>query len=101
MAINQSVNKALKQVDFKIHRSGNGSGSGGGSSIKTCHKCVKRGHIKKDFRSKGNGSSGNPPNKSANELSGWVNRKPVVSYTKDLATATISIMNNKYKLCTS
>ena len=71
MAIEQSINKALKQVDFKSRCSGSGSNSGGGSSARsdnTCHKCGKKGHIKKDFRLKRNGSGGNPPKKSANEL---------------------------------
>ena len=69
MAIDQSVNKALKKSDFKIHHSGNGSGSGGGSYVKlnvTCHKCDKKGHINKYCGSKGTGSSSNPPKKSTN-----------------------------------
>ena len=48
VAIEQSSNKALKQVDFKIRWSGNGCGSGRGSSARsdiTCHKCGKKGHI--------------------------------------------------------
>ena len=59
------------QVDFKIQRSKNGSGSGRGSSVrsdKTCHKCNKKGHINKYCRSKGHGSSVNTPKKSINEL---------------------------------
>ena len=71
MAIEKSINKALKQVDFKRQSSGNGSGSGRGSSARsdiTCHKCDKKGHIKKYFRSTGNSSSGNTPKKSINEL---------------------------------
>ena len=71
MVIEQSINKALKQVDFKIHRSGNVSGFGRGSSARsdmTCHKCGKKGHIQKDCSSKGNVSGGNPPKKSINEL---------------------------------
>ena len=58
VAIEQSINKALKQVNFKIRHSVNGSGPGRGSSARsdiTCHKCGKKGHIQKDFRSKGNG----------------------------------------------
>ena len=73
MAIEQSINKALKQVDLKICHSGNGSGSGRGSYARsdngTCHKCGKKGHINKDCKSKGNGSSANAPKKSTNELS--------------------------------
>ena len=45
VAIEQSINKALKQVVFKSRRSGNCSGSGKGSSARsdiTCHKCGKR-----------------------------------------------------------
>ena len=60
-----------KQVDFKSRSIGDGSSSGRGSSTrsdKTCHKCGKKGHIKKDYRSTGNGSSGNTPKKSINEL---------------------------------
>ena len=83
VVIEQSINKALKQVDFKSRRSGNGSGSGRGSSARsdiTCHKCGKKGHIHKDCRSKGNGSSGNPPKKSTNKLTEWVTQKPVLRY---------------------
>ena len=105
MAIEQSINKALKQVDFKIRRSGNGSGSGRGSSARsgngTCHKCGEKGHIKKDCRSMGNGYSGNTPKKSINELPEWVTRKPVVSDTKDLTTATMTCNEKKYKWCIS
>ena len=90
MAIDQSINKTLRQVDFKSRRSGNGSGSGGGSSARsymTCHKFGKKGHMKKDCWSKVNGSGGNVPKKSADELPEWVTKNPVVSYTKDLATS--------------
>ena len=48
VAIEHSINKDLNQVDFKSFRSGNGSGSGRGSSDKsdiTCHKCGKRSHF--------------------------------------------------------
>ena len=34
VVIDKLVNKDLKQVDFKIHCSGNGGESGGGSSVK-------------------------------------------------------------------
>ena len=71
VAIEQSINKALKQVDFKSRNSGNSSGSGRGSSARsdiTCHKCGKEGHIKKDCRSTVNSSSENTPKKSTNEL---------------------------------
>ena len=43
-----------------------------------CHKCIIKGHKKKYFRSKGNVSGGNPTKKSANELTGWVTKKPDV-----------------------
>ena len=71
MEIEKTINKDLKQVDFKSRRSGNGSGSGRGSSDRsdiTCHKCGKKGHIQIDCRSKVNGSSGKSPKKSTNEL---------------------------------
>ena len=71
VAIEQSINKALKQVDFKSCRSGNDSRSGRSSSVrsdKTCHKCGKKGHTQKDCKSKANGSRGNTPKKSINEL---------------------------------
>ena len=93
MAIEQSINKALNQVDFKSRRSAYGSGSGKGSFTRSdgkCHKCGKKGHIQKDCRSKGNGSSGKSPKKSTNDLSEWVTYRPVVSYTKDLITATMN-----------
>ena len=63
--------KALTQVDFKSRRSRNDSGSGKGSFARSdgkCHKFGKKGHIQKDCKSKGNGSSGNTPKKSINEL---------------------------------
>ena len=75
MSIEQLINKALKQVDLKYWRIGNGSGSVRGSSARldiTCHTCGKKGHIQKDFRSKGNGSIENPTKKSTNELPEWV-----------------------------
>ena len=56
MAIEQSINNALKQVDFNNHCSGNGSGSGKGSFNRSdgkCHKCGKKDYIQKDCRSKG------------------------------------------------
>ena len=83
---------------------GNSSGSGGGSSSRsdmTCHKCGKNIHLKKDCRSKVNGSGGNPPKNYTNELPVWVTKKPVVSYTKYLKTATMTCNNKKYKWCTS
>ena len=104
VAIEQTINKALKQVDFKICLSGNDSGSGRGSSARsdiTCHKCGKKGHIQIDFRSKVNGFSLNSPKKSKNELPEWVTKKPVVSDTKDMTTATMNRNNKKYKWCTS
>ena len=94
VSIEKSINKALKQVDFKSCRSGNGSGYGKGSSARsdiTCHKCGKKGHIQKDCRSKGNGSSDNLPKKSTNELPKWVTMKPVVSDTKDMTTSTMTL----------
>ena len=104
VAIEQSINKALKQVDFKSRRSGNGSGSGKGSfarSDKTCHNCGKKGHIQKDCKSKGNGSGGITPKKSMNELPEWVTTKPVDSDNQDLTTSTMTRNDKKYKWCTS
>ena len=48
MAIEQSINKDLKQVDFKSRRSGNSSGYRRGSSAMsdiTFNICGKKGHI--------------------------------------------------------
>ena len=67
MSIEHLVKKYLNQVDFRIPCSVNGSGSGGGPSVKsnmTCHKSGKKGHIQKEYRSKETGSSGNPPKNS-------------------------------------
>ena len=103
-AIEQSINKALKHVDFKSRRSGNGSGSGKGSFARSdgkCHKCGKKGHIQKNCKSKVNGSSGNTPKKYINETPEWVTRKPVDSDTKDLTTDTMIRNDKKYKWCTS
>ena len=71
VTMEQSITNALKQVDFRSLRSGNGSGYGEGSSARsdiTYHKSVKMDHIQKDCRSKGNGSSGKSTKKSSNEL---------------------------------
>ena len=98
MDIEQSIKKALKQVDFKSRRSVNGTGSVGGSyarSDMTCNKCDKKGHIQKDCRSKRNGSGGKPPKKSKKYLPEWVTKKPFVSDTKDLTTATMTCNKNK------
>ena len=100
VAIEQLINEALKQVGFKIRSSVNVSGSGRGSSAMsdiTCHKCGKKGHSKKYCRSTENGSSSNTPKNSINELPEWVTRKPIVSDTKYLTTATMTRNNNKYK----
>ena len=104
MDIDQSVNKALRQVDFKSCRSEYVSGSGGGSYVKsnvTCNKCGKKGHIKKYCRSKGTGYSDNPPKKSKYKLIEWVTNKPGVSDTKYIATSNMTCNNKKYKWCTS
>ena len=61
----------------------------------------KKDHIKKCCRSTVNGSSGNTPKKSINEIPEWVTRKPIVSNIKDLTTSTITCNNNKYKWCIS
>ena len=61
------------------------------------YKRGKKGHIKKDRRSKINGYGGKSPNKSVNKLPEWVTNKPVVAYTKELAIATMTRNNNKYK----
>ena len=100
VAIEKFINKDLKQVDFNIRRSGNGSGSGRVSSVRSdiiFHKWGKKGHIKKDCRSKGNGSSGKSPKKSTNKLPEWVTQNPVVSDTKYLITSNKTLNNKKYK----
>ena len=100
VAIEKLINKDLKQVDFKIRCSVNNSGSGRDSSARsdiTCHKCDKKGHIKKFFRSTVNGFCGNTPKNSTNELSEWVTRNPVFSDTKYLTTATMTRNDKKYK----
>ena len=104
MAIEKSINKALKQVDFKSRNSGNGSGSGKGSFAKSdgkFHKCGKKGCIQKDCKSEGNGSGGNTPKKSMNELPEWVTTNPVDSDNQDLTTDTMNHNDKKYKWCTS
>ena len=101
MAIEHLVNKALKQFEFKSHHSGNISGYGGVSSPRSnmnCHKCGREGNIHKHCRSKGTGSSGNTPKKITNEIPEWVTKKPVVSDTKDLETATMTHHNKKLQV---
>ena len=103
MAIEKLINKALNRFDLNSRHNGNGSGSIGGSysrSYITCNNCGKKENIKKSCNSKVNGSNGNPPKMSANELPCWVTKKPVVSDTKYLVTCTMSRNNKKYKWCT-
>ena len=59
----------------------------------------QEGTFKKYLRSKRNGYGGNPSKNSTNYIPEWVTNKPVVSYTKDIATATITHNNNKYRGC--
>ena len=97
MATEPLVHNALKPVDFKIFRSENSSGSGGGSSVKsnlTCHKYGKKGYIKKYFRSKGTGYIAKTPEKSANKCPEWVTKNDVISDTKYIVTC---LMNHKKK----
>ena len=52
MAIGNSIDKSLEQVDFKKCNSGNGGGYGGGSSARLnviCRKCGKKGHFQKNL----------------------------------------------------
>ena len=63
----------------------------------TCHKFGNKGHIHKECRSKGTGSSGKPAKKSTNELLKWFTKNPVVLDTKYIATSTMNC-NKKYKL---
>ena len=98
VAIEQLINKDLKQVDFKSRCSGNGSGSEKGSFARSdgkCHKWGKKGHIQKDCKSKGDGSSDNKPKKTINELPEWVTRKYVDSDNQDLTTTTMNRNDKK------
>ena len=60
----------------------------------------KKGHFQKDFKSKVNGSGGNPYKKSTNKIPEWLINDPVVSDIKYLATSTMTHNNNKYKWST-
>ena len=86
VSIDQSVNKALKKVDFKNRHNVNGSGYGGGSPARSnliCRYCVNKGRLEKYWMSKGNDSRGNL-SKNYNELPEWVTKNISVSYTKDM-----------------
>ena len=104
VAIEQSTNKALKQIQFKSRQKIVDIFTGRESHIKsyvTCHKCGKKVHTKKECRPKGTGSSGNQPKKYENEIPEWVTKKPVVSYIEILATDTMARNNKKHKWCIS
>ena len=95
--IEKSSNTALKKVEFNIRNSVYVSGSGVGSFIRSSsifHKCGKKVHFCKEYSSTGNGYIGNPYQKTTNKLPEWVAKKPVVSYTKYLATFNITCNNN-------
>ena len=104
MSIDQSVSKAVRQVEFNSRCSVNVSGSGGVSSVRknvTCYKYGKKGHIQKDRTSKLTSSSGNPPKNPTNKIREWVTKKPVVSDTTNLETVSMILNNNNYKRFTS
>ena len=103
VAIDQSTNKALKKIDFYIHRSGNANETGGGFSVSlnvTCNKCVKKGHINRYCRFNIHFSSGDSYQKSRIEILVWFTKKPVVSDFKDLATSNMTRNRRKYNWCT-
>ena len=98
--IEQSTNKALKQVDFKSRRSGNDSGSRKGSSTRSdinCHKCGKKAISRKTAGQRKMALLGNHQRSPENELPEWVTKKPVVSDTKYLTSATMTRNDKKYK----
>ena len=102
VGIEESVKKALKQVEFKGHHSVNVIGSRGGSNYRsnvTCNMCGNKGHVQKYYRPKVTGSSGNPTNKYKNDLPEWFTKKHAVSDTKDLETSTMNRNNKSYKCC--
>ena len=59
------------------------------------------GHIQIDYSSKVNGSSGDSPKKSTNELPEWVTNNPVLLDIKDLTTVTMTRNDKNYNWCTS
>ena len=63
-------------------------------SVATCHKCGKKGHIKRNCKSNINGSDGGLSKRSTRELPKWVINKPVISYVPYLTTDTMNC-NNK------
>ena len=86
----------MKQVDVNSIHSENGNGSGRGSSSRSnviCHNYGKKGHLRKDLRSKITYSSENPSMKYTNEISEWITKNSVVSDTKHLATTTMNHNN--------
>ena len=85
MVIYQSFNKSVKQVDYysclNVIFYGYGKREFSRSGV-TCHKCRKKGCIKKDYIYNENGSSRDSSQETTRNLPEWVTNKPVVSYVK-------------------
>ena len=92
----------MNKVYCKILHKGKDDKSGVGSSTKsdvTCQNCGKRGHLKRNFKSNRNGSSGGLSKTSTRKVPKWFTKKPVISYIQNLTTATINRNKHNYKWC--
>ena len=94
----------MEKVYCKICHKGKDNKSGVGSSTKSYvnfHNCVKRIHLKRNYKSNRNGSHGGLSKTSTRKLPKWVTKKPVISDVQNLTTATMNCNKHHYKWCTS
>ena len=81
VTIESLLNNTVEKVYCKICHKGKDNKSGVGSSTKsvvTCHKCVKKGHLKSNYKFNKNGYNGELSNKSTRKLPKWVTKKSVI-----------------------
>ena len=102
VAIESPVNNTAEKVYCKTDHKGKDNKSGVGSSTKsvvTCHKCDKRGHMKKNCKSNRNGSDGRIYKISTIKFPKWVTKKPMISDVENLTTAKMNHNKKQYKGC--
>ena len=87
--VNKTVDKAYCKSRHK--RKDNKSGvESSNKSVVTCHKCGKKGHLKRNRKSNRNGYDGEMSNKLTRKLPKWVTKKSVILDVENLTTATMN-----------
>ena len=98
VVIEAPVNKIVDKVYFKSRHNRKYNNSGVGlytKSVATCHKCVKKGHMKSNCKSNINGSYGGLSKRSTRKLPKWVTKKSMISDLEYMTTATMNQNKNQ------